>query len=305
MAQVEALHRARSPLQGPLVLLLGVVTATAAFFLAWTHGGIGVGPHGQGFNPLYAASGLLVGLLVGLTGVGGGSLMTPLLVLLFGFHPSTAVGTDLLYASGTKSVGTVVHGTNRTIEWRVVGLLACGSIPATALTVAALFTLNASGKEATEVISKVLGFALLLTAATLLFRQRLFALAARRSLEFGPRVTAALTVLLGAGLATMITLSSVGAGAIGVTVLIFLYPKMPVARIVGSDIAHAVPLTLIAGIGHFALGTVNIPLLGSLLVGSIPGIIAGSHLTARIPERFLRPILALVLVLVGSKFAFA
>ena len=255
-------------------------------------------------NPLYSISGLLVGVLVGLTGVGGGSLMTPLLVLLFGFHPGTAVGTDLLYASATKSAGTVVHGANRTVDWKITGLMAAGSIPATAATVALLYALHAHGDGASKLISTVLGVMLVLTAVTLVFRKQIFALAERRASTLGPGVTAALTVILGAVLGTLITLSSVGAGAIGVTVLIFLYPKMPVARIVGSDIAHAVPLTLIGGIGHWLLGSVNLGLLGSLLIGSIPGIIVGSLLIPRIPERYLRLILAGTLVVVGAKLVF-
>ena len=230
--------------------------------------------------------------------------MTPLLVLLFGFHPSTAVGTDLLYASATKSVGTLVHGANKTVDWKITGRLALGSIPATLLTVGLLYALHLHGDSASKLISTVLGFALVLTAVTLLFRRQLFEFAARRAVEPSPRATLALTIALGAVLGVLITLSSVGAGAIGVTVLIFLYPKMPIARIVGSDIAHAVPLTLIAGAGHFALGSVNLPLLGSLLVGSIPGIIVGSQLTARIPEHVLRPILAGTLFLVGTKLVF-
>ena len=220
------------------------------------------------------------------------------------FHPSTAVGTDLLYASATKSVGTAVHGANKTIDWRVTGRMALGSVPATLLTVVWLYGLHQHGDSASKLISTVLGFALILTSVTLLFRRHIFEFAARRAIAPGPRATAILTVALGAALGVLITLSSVGAGAIGVTVLIFLYPKMPVARIVGSDIAHAVPLTLIAGAGHWMLGSVNLPLLGSLLVGSIPGIIIGSQLPARIPERFLRPVLATTLLLVGAKFAF-
>lgn len=301
---LDARTPARSTARGAWVVALGALAAGAAFALAWTHGGFAAGTHATGFNPLYAASGLLVGLLVGLTGVGGGSLMTPLLVLLFGFHPSTAVGTDLLYAAGTKSVGASVHSSNRTIDWKVTGLLAAGSVPATIIAVLTLFMLGQNGQPAQALISTILGFALLLTAVTLVFRQRIFAFAARRSIEFSPRTTAILTIALGAALGGLITLSSVGAGALGVTVLVFLYPKMPMARIVGSDIAHAVPLTLIAGAGHFALGSVNLPLLGSLLVGSIPGIIVGSNLTARIPERALRPVLAATLILVGVKLIF-
>jgi uncharacterized membrane protein YfcA len=304
MAEVATPIVTRWPIRGSVVVALGLIAAGAAFALAWSAGGFAPDIHARGFNPFYALSGLLVGLLVGLTGVGGGSLMTPLLVLLFGVHPSTAVGTDLLYASGTKAVGAMVHGSNSTVDWKVAGKLALGSVPATIATVLVLFWLKPQGQPAGGVISTVLGFALLLTALTLLFRRRIHEFAARRSVEFSPALTTALTITLGAALGALITLSSVGAGALGVTVLIFLYPKMPIARIVGSDIAHAVPLTLIAGAGHFALGSVNVPLLGSLLVGSIPGIILGSHLTPRVPERVLRPVLACTLVLVGAKLLF-
>jgi uncharacterized membrane protein YfcA len=274
-----------------------------ALGLTWHHGGIAVGKDGVGFNPLYAISGLFVGLLVGLTG-GGGSLMTPLLILLFGFHPGTAVGTDLLYASLTKSVGTMVHSSNETVDWRVAGLLALGSLPATVVTLLFFYALHLNSAGASHLISTVLGYALLVTAVILLFRKQIFAFAVRRRPPPGARTRTILTVVLGAVLGVLISISSVGAGAIGVTVLIFLYPSMPVARIVGTDIAHAVPLTLIAGLGHFALGAVDLPLLGSLLVGSIPGVIIGSHLSARVPEGLLRPIMAVVLVLVGAKLAF-
>ncbi len=286
-----------------LTVALSIIVGLAALAL-WSHGVVHSNASIYGVNPLYAGSGLIVGLLVGLTGVGGGSLMTPLLVLLFGFHPGTAVGTDLLYASATKSVGTLVHSINRSVDWRVTGRLALGSIPATALTILVLYALHLQGDAASALISTVLGFALLLSAATLLFRRRLFELAARRSVEMSPRSTAVLTVLFGSMLGVLITLSSVGAGAIGVTVLILLYPRMPVAKIVGSDIAHAVPLTLIAGLGHLALGSVDLSLLGSLLVGSVPGIIVGSQLAVRISDQILRPILAGTLVLVGTKLVF-
>lgn len=281
-----------------LMIALGVLAAAVG-------GAVGAFPPVAGwFNPLYSIAGLLVGILVGLTGVGGGSLMTPVLVLLFGFHPNTAVGTDLLYASLTKSVGAAVHGANRTIDWRVTRRMALGSIPATAATVGLLYVLHQQHDSGSKLITTMLGFALLLTAVALLFRTRLFDFAQRHSLSLGPRATAIGTVVLGAAMGVLITLSSVGAGAIGVTVLIFLYPKMPVARIVGSDIAHAVPLTMIAGLGHWFLGSVNVALLGSLLVGSIPGIIIGGQLTPKIPERFLRPVVAVTLLLVGAKFVF-
>ncbi len=252
-------------------------------------------------NPLYSLSGLAVGLLVGLTGVGGGSLMTPLLVLVFGIHPTTAVGTDLLYAAATKTVGTGVHGYNSTVQWGIVGRLAMGSVPAAAVT---LWFLSQQGKHADSshgLITIVLGWALLLTAVAILFRKTIVSFFATRSQELEPGQTTALTVLLGAVLGVLVSLTSVGAGAIGMTVLLILYPKRDVAQLVGSDIAHAVPLTLLAGIGHWMMGSVNWQLLVGLLSGSIPGIIVGSLLAARTPDGVLRPILAGTLALVGGK----
>ena len=257
-------------------------------------------------NPLLPLSGFAVGLLVGLTGVGGGSLMTPLLVLLFGFKPATAVGTDLLYAAITKSGGSWVHHRHDNIDWAITGRLALGSVPAAALTLLVLAQLGVQGHGATGLISVVLGFALLLTAASLFFRQRLLDLARRRpaSADFQKHI-APLTVLVGAVLGVLVTISSVGAGALGVTALTFLYPELATRRIVGSDIAHAVPLTLVAGLGHWWLGTVDVVLLVSLLIGSLPGIALGAHFAARVPERALRSLLASVLLLVGSKLILA
>lgn len=252
-------------------------------------------------NPLYSLGGLLVGLLVGLTGVGGGSLMTPLLVLAFGVHPATAVGTDLLYASATKSVGTVVHGVGGTVDWTIVRRLATGSVPATVATLLVLSRIGIHLDAAQHVITVALGIALIATAVAMVFRDRIVAYFTNR---FAPRPdgqVAALTVLLGALLGVLVSLSSVGAGALGMTVLLVLYPTRPINRLVGSDIAHAVPLTLIAGIGHWALGSVDLALLGSLLIGSIPGIVAGSLISTRVSDRVLRPILAGTLLVIGGK----
>ncbi len=251
-------------------------------------------------NPLYSLSGFAVGMLVGLTGVGGGSLMTPLLILLFGIHPVTAVGTDLLYAAATKSVGTFVHGIGKTIEWRLTFLLALGSIPAAAATLLFEYAVGRPSAIVTHVMTVVLGVALLLTAVSLLMRARIEAFALRRGAPSARRATA-LTVVTGVALGVLVSLTSVGAGALGVTVLILLYPRLPLARIIGSDIAHAVPLTLLAGVGHWIMGDVNWGLLGALLVGSVPGIVVGSLLATRVPERVLRPLLAATLVLVGGK----
>lgn len=255
-------------------------------------------------RPLYILSGAAVGTLVGLTGVGGGSLMTPLLILAFGFHPASAVGTDLLFASATKAVGTGVHSANKTIDWALVRRMSLGSVPAALLTIAAIRVFHLDGDKAARPLSIALAVLLILTAAVLLLRGRLTRLAQTRTPELSTQATAALTTGLGALLGVLITLTSVGAGALGVTLLVFLYPRMPIARIVGSDIVHAVPLTLIAGVAHWWLGTVDLRLLASLLCGSVPGIIVGSLLTPRLSDRVLRPILATVLVLVGLKLVF-
>lgn len=249
-------------------------------------------------EPLYALAGALVGILVGLTGVGGGSLMTPLLVLLFGFHPATAVGTDLLYATVTKSVGTGVHGWRGTVEWRVVGRLATGSLPACALTLLALWLVGIRSEQTSHIIAGALGVVLILTGVATLFRHRLLALAGRLGLLEEARTTR-LTILLGVVLGVLVTLTSVGAGALGMSVLIMLYPRLPIARLVGSDIAHAVPLTLLAGLGHWAMGSVDARLLLSLLCGSVPGVLIGSWLATRAPDRVLTPVLATVLTLAG------
>jgi len=250
---------------------------------------------------LYTLSGFAVGAIVGLTGVGGGSLMTPLLVLLFGIHPATAVGTDLLYAAITKAGGTVVHGRKGHIDWKVTGLLAAGSLPAAALTIWALSNLPKRSPEVTHVISASLGVALLLTATALIFRKQLLNYALKHDNSEFHRSTGKLTVIVGAILGVLVSISSVGAGALGVAALFFLYPKLPSIRIVGSDVAHAVPLTLVAGIGHWLLGSVDWALLGSLLLGSLPGIWVGSHVSAKVPEKILRPILASMLVVIGGK----
>ncbi|MBU9167626.1 MULTISPECIES: sulfite exporter TauE/SafE family protein [Burkholderia] len=250
---------------------------------------------------LYTVSGLFVGFLVGLTGVGGGSLMTPILVLLFNVHPATAVGTDLLYAAATKATGTLVHGAKGTVDWRITGRLAAGSVPAAAVTLWMLHAHGFGAASTNRLIQVVLGAALLLTSVALVFRPQLAAFASRHALAPNPLRTVVLTVLTGVVLGVLVSLTSVGAGAIGVTVLLLLYPTLSTTRIVGSDIAHAVPLTLVAGMGHWLLGSVDWSMLVSLLLGSLPGIVAGSHLSARAPERLLRNVLAATLVLVGLK----
>jgi uncharacterized protein len=254
---------------------------------------------------LYAMSGFAVGLLVGMTGVGGGSLMTPVLILLFGIHPATAVGTDLLYAAATKTCGTIVHGFTGSIDWRVVLRLAAGSVPMTVVTLFILSRVDLTSGPAEHFITFVLSLAMLATAVALVFRTRLVAYYSRRVGEISARRTSVLTIVTGGVLGVLVSLSSVGAGAIGVTALILLYPRLPIARIVGSDIAHAVPLTLAAGVGHWIMGSIDMHILGSLLVGSIPGIVVGSYAAVRVPDTALRFTLAAVLAIVGGRLSLA
>ena len=252
-------------------------------------------------DPLFSLSGFAVGMLVGMTGVGGGSLMTPLLILLFGVHPATAVGTDLLYAAATKTGGSLVHGFARSIDWRVVRRLACGSIPATVATLAALSYLNLEGGAARSLITLVLSFALFVSAFVLVFGQPIVNAYRARVAEVAPERTALATNLVGVALGVLVSISSVGAGAIGVIALVMLYPQLPMAKIVGSDIAHAVPLTLIAGIGHWMMGSVDWAIIASLLAGSLPGIFVGSYFAIRVPERALRIVLATTLFVVATR----
>ena len=254
-----------------------------------------------GFSWAYVVSGLLVGLLVGLTGVGGGSLMTPLLVLLFKFSPTTAVGTDLLFAAATKTVGTSIHSALKGVDWRIVGRLALGSVPATILTLLAIAHYGATSHVINTAITLTLGIALLISVLSLFLRERVVTAAVRRNPDFGLNTSIGLTVVTGFVVGALVSLSSVGAGALGTVALLFLYPRLPLSRVIGSDIAHAVPLTLLAGLGHWYLGVVNLGLLGNLLLGSVPGIIFGSYAAGKVPDYILKPSLGVVLTLVAVR----
>ncbi|WP_310126844.1 sulfite exporter TauE/SafE family protein [Pseudomonas oryzihabitans] len=251
----------------------------------------------------FVIAGLVVGFIVGMTGVGGGSLMTPIL-LWFGINPAAAVGTDLLYAAITKAGGVWVHQRNRNIDWKVTGWLAAGSVPAAALTLLALALLPGDQHATNALIKQALGVVLLLTAAAILFKKQIFAFASRHAGD-GFHLSAGrlngLTVLTGAILGFMVTLTSIGAGALGTVALFLLYPLMATRRLVGTEIAHAVPLTLVAGLGHAGLGNLDWQVLGFLLLGSLPGIFLGSHLSGRVPDTVLRPCLAIMLMLIGAK----
>ncbi|MFZ1923639.1 MAG: sulfite exporter TauE/SafE family protein [Xanthobacteraceae bacterium] len=250
---------------------------------------------------LYAMSGFCVGALVGMTGVGGGSLMTPLLILLFGVHPATAVGTDLLFAASTKTLGTAIHAAARSVDWKLVGLLSLGSVPATVATLIVLTGFDLRGAWAQHVIALTLGGVLLVTALFLIAGKSIRQRYAGRLDRLDRRTTGFFTIALGLVMGVLVTGTSIGAGAIGVTVLLILHPKMPAARVVGSDIAHAVPLTFLAGAGHWYLGTIDWRLLGILLTGSLPGIVAGSYLATRSREVVVRIALAAVLVIAGVR----
>jgi uncharacterized membrane protein YfcA len=254
-----------------------------------------------GIVPAYVCSGLLVGFLVGMTGVGGGSLMTPILVLIFGFHPTTAVGTDLLFAAATKTVGTTIHSAGKTVDWQIVRRLAAGSVPATIICLLTIAHFGIASKTVTSLISLTLGVALIVSAIMLLFKDVLIKQIARKFPDAGLDSPAWVTILVGFILGILVSLSSVGAGALGTVALIILYPRLPLVRIVGSDIAHAVPLTLLAGLGHWYLGSINFKLLESLLVGSVPGIIIGSYLARYANDRVLKLCLGAILAVVGTK----
>jgi uncharacterized protein len=248
----------------------------------------------------YVAAGFLVGALVGLTGIGGGSLMTPVLVFLFGLSPSVAVGTDLLFAAVTKSVATLIHGTTRRIDWPIVLKLAAGSLPAA---IAVVVSLHGTGRMRVDpLILHALGVMLFLTALGLVFRDRLFRVGTRVNAGEGfPRTQLVLTVATGLLLGTAVSLTSVGAGALGTVALFALYPRrLTPVRLVATDIAHALPLTLVAGVAHAAIGDVNYRLLADLLAGSIPGILLGTWGVVRAPGVWVRwAVAALLLVSCG------
>jgi uncharacterized protein len=253
-------------------------------------------------------SGFVVGLIVGLTGVGGGSLMTPLLIFGFGIKPALAVGTDLLFAAFTKLGGSINLAVSRSIDWKIVGALSLGSIPASLITLYVLKTVGHGADAFQHVITTTLGFALVLTASATFYKAQ-FGKKRVDASSFGqtPNVYdtrplhPALPVAFGALVGVLITITSVGAGAIGVMALMLLYPSLPLSRIVAADIAYAVPITLVAGLGHASIGQVDWSLLIQLLAGSLPGIWLGSRLNSRWSDKALRTLLSLLIAYAGIK----
>jgi len=254
----------------------------------------------------FVLAGFFVGAIVGLTGVGGGSLMTPILIFLFGIKPYLAVGTDLLFAAFTKMGGTIKMARSGRIDWAVVRNLSAGSIPASLITLYVLHVMGPADPKVQAVMTSTLGCALLLTAAATLYKA-IRGKTSPKTVALGQEILAAtpkhwsLPLLFGAVIGTLVTLTSVGAGAIGVTVLMLLYPLLPLPRIIAADIAYAVPLTLVAGLGHASIGSVDWPMLAALLAGSLPGIWVGSHLTPKAPERLIRSLLSFLLAYAGLK----
>ena len=254
----------------------------------------------------FVFAGFFVGTVVGLTGVGGGSLMTPILIFVFGIKPYLAVGTDLLFASCTKMGGTLKLARARRIDWPVVARLCAGSLPASMLTLYVLKSMGTTDRAVQTLITTTLGVALMLTAVATLYKA-IRGKNGPQSIAVGEEALAlqprhwSLPLLFGAFIGTLVTLTSVGAGAIGVTVLMLLYPRLPLQRIIAADIAYAVPLTFVAGLGHAGLGSVNWSMLALLLAGSLPGIWVGSHLMTRAPERVIRGLLSLLLAYAGTK----
>jgi hypothetical protein len=256
------------------------------------------------FDVPHAMAGALVGVVVGLTGVGGGSLMTPLLVLMFHTAVKTAVGTDLLVASITKMFGTGVHHSHGSVDWQIVRRLAVGSLPAAALTLAWM-TWGGAHKISDGAIIVSVGIALVVTAFGMLFKEQMHALGTRFRVGDSDKFKAMqvpLTVVCGVLLGVLVTLTSIGAGALGTVMLVYLYPlRLDAGRLVGTDLAHAIPLALLAGLGHLMLGNVDYQLMFNLLMGSIPGVIVGAFVSARAPIKLIRAFIALVLLAVASQ----
>ena len=254
----------------------------------------------------FIVAGLVVGFIVGLTGVGGGSLMTPIL-LWFGIPPTTAVGTDLLYAAFTKMGGVFVHHKKKNINWSITGWLSLGSVPAAVVTVWVLNSIKTDISSINSIIKYSLGWALLFTSIAVLFKKKLLVLSQKHSgdkFHSESKTQNLLTVAIGVLLGVTVTLTSIGAGALGTVTLFFLFPLLPTPKLVGTEIAHAVPLTLVAGLGHASMGNLDVTLLVQLLIGSLPGIFIGSMLSGKVPDLLLRNAIAIMLFFVGYNLVF-
>jgi len=257
----------------------------------------------------YVLSGGIVGFIIGLTGVGGGSLMTPILVMGFGINPAIAVGTDLLYAAITKAGGVFFHQRQGTVDWKIAKLLASGSIPASIATIVLLDQFKNLGINYERLMMLTLSMMLILTSIVVFMKDKLLTQIRRSLGQHGAlhdrllRSRSYITFLAGIMLGILVTISSVGAGAIGSAILFLLYPRKPAVAIVGTDLAHAVPLTAVAGFGHYHVGSVDLNLLIGLLLGGLPAIYFGSLVGKRMPDKMLRPVVACILMSLGLGLA--
>jgi hypothetical protein len=255
------------------------------------------------FDVMKAVAGAIVGFTVGLTGMGGGALMTPILVLVFGVNPGTAVSSDLLASLVMKPIGATVHFRRGTVNWSLARWLAVGSVPAA---FCGVFVLNAlgTGDDVANRIKSLLGWALLVAALSMVSRAYLSARAARRGTAVTPdgdgqvELKRTATVLIGLAGGFIVGMTSVGSGSLMIVMLLLLYPRLTGKQLVGTDLVQAIPLVAAATLGHAFFGHVDLAITGSILVGSIPGVYAGARVSSRAPDHVIRP--ALVLILLAS-----
>ena len=269
----------------------------------------------------YSLAGLFVGILIGLTGMGGGSLLAPILILFFHVPPVWAVSTDLAYSTVTKAVGSIFHIREKHVNFKVAFWLACGSVPATFISVLLVqYVRKHYGHFINGFIIQAIGCVLILVAVLLFFRPYILRFSEKRSLEtqkqeaLSSKVVATvnakpwerfyrplLTVLIGAFVGFLVGLTSVGSGTLVIVSIVMLYPKLTAKELVGTDIFQGFMLVASGAIAYFFVGTINWTITGLLLIGSLPGVIIGSQLSKYIPNRFMRPVLAVVLAVSGFK----
>lgn len=251
---------------------------------------------------VFVLLGLIVGILIGMTGVGGGSVMTPLLIYGLGVSPIIAVGTDLMFAAITKLFGTAFHHKYGSVNWKIVGLLSSGSIPASLLALFFFNYLEEANSGFESMITTTLGIALIFTSFTLLFKNKLMKFNSSFQISGTPVVNSIKTIIVGFVLGALVTITSVGGGALGIVALYLIYPHLTGKNLVGTDIAHATLLTLIASIGHLSLGHINFHMLAYLMMGSLPGVYIGTRISTALSESTIRSGLACMLLVVGLRF---
>jgi uncharacterized protein len=254
-------------------------------------------------DPYIVLGSAVVGLLVGLTGAGGGALMTPMLILLFGIKPSTAISSDLVAAVLMRPFGAAVHMRKGTVNFRLVGWLVLGSVPM-AFVGAYLLKLLGDASAAQDRVEEILGAALLVGAAAMVLRYVLDWRAGQARLADVSQITTrpALTVAIGMIGGVIVGMTSVGSGSLMIVLLLFLYPSLSAGRLVGTDLTQAVPLTLAAALGALLFGHVQFAVTTSIVIGSVPAVLVGSFLSSRAPDRYIRPAITFVIFASGLKY---